>query len=270
MKIKQLWQSSLTWILLLWCILSIIYHCSLWMVVSGVVIWVIIIFISAPGVFWNHWSHFTFNQQKKEHWLTKAVSSRPQIFQPYLSLATIYIRNKRWADAAAILEPAIDLNHPRSGPDARILLAIAYRESGNNDKAIEILTNLTSQGVKSFVVYMNLATTLFKNGKLEEALPAAEKARSLDVKSSQPVLLMGRIHFEQHEYQKAKDDYEWSIKHLSWPVESYYWLGRSELELNNLKAAQENLQTAVNKIKDDPEMSDVPVAEAEEWLKKIG
>ncbi len=269
MKIKQLWQSSLTWILLLWCILSIIYHCPLWLVVSGVVVWVGIVFLLAPGVFWNYWSHFTFNQQKKERWLTKAVGYKPLIFQPYLSLATIYIRQKRWAEAASILESAVELDHPRSGPNARILLAIAYRESANNEKAIELLTTLASQGVESFVVYLNLATTLFKVGKLEEALAAAEKARSLDLKSTQPVLLMGRIHFELREFQKARDDYEWSIQHLSWPVESYYWLGRAELELEDLDSARQHLQTAVTKIKDDPDMSDVSLSEAEEWLNKI-
>ena len=195
MKIKQLWESSLTWILLLWCLLSIIYHCPLWLVASGVLIWVIAVFLLAPGAFWNYRSYFTFNQQKKELWLAKAVGYQPQIFQPYLSLATIYIRQKRWIEAAAVLEPAVRLNHPRSGTNAQILLAIAYRESGNNQKAIDLLTQLTQKGEESYVLYLNLATTLLKSAKLTEALAAAEKARSLDLKSTQPVLLMGRIHF---------------------------------------------------------------------------
>lgn len=269
MKIKQLWQSSLSWILVLWCILSIIYHCPLWVVLSGVLGWIVIVFLFAPGVFWNDWSHFIFNQQKKERWLTKAVCYKPLIFQPYLSLATIYIRQKRWMEAVPVLESAVELDHPRSGPNARILLAIAYRESSNNDKAIQLLTKLANQGIESYAVYLNLAIVLLKDGKLEEALAAAEKARSLDLKATQPVLLMGRIHFEQREFQKAKDDYEWSIQHLSWPVESYYWLGRAEFELGDLDSARKHLQTAVTKIKDDPDMSDVSLSEAEEWLQKI-
>ncbi len=270
MKIKQLWQSSLTWILLLWCILSVIYHCPLWVVLAGVVAWVLVVFLWAPGVFWNHWSHFTLNQQKKERRLTKAVSYKPLVFQPYLSLATMYIRQKRWPEATSVLESAVELDHPRSGQNARILLAIAYRESANYDKAVEVLTNLVRRGVENYVVALNLATTLFKVGRLEEALKAAEKARSLDLKATQPVLLMGRIHFEQGEFDKARDDYQWSIQHLSWPVESYYWLGRAEYELGDIESAREHLKIAVTKIKDEPDMSDISASEAEAWEKKLG
>jgi tetratricopeptide (TPR) repeat protein len=269
MKLKQLWHSSLIWVLLLWCILSLIYHCSLLVVTIGAVIWVSVVFLMAPGVFWNYLSLFSFDQHRKEQWLVKAVSYNPQILQPYMSLAMIYIRQKRWTETVEVLKAAIGLDNSRSGFNAKILLTIAYRESGSYDKAIEILIQLTEQGIQSFIIYFNLATTYFKLGRLEQALAAAEKARSFDVKSSQPVLLMGRVHFELREFQKAKDDYEWSIKHISWPVESYYWLGRAELELGETEAAREHLKVAVTRIKDDPDMSDVTLPEAEEWLTKI-
>jgi tetratricopeptide (TPR) repeat protein len=269
MKFKQLWQSSLLWVLLFWCILSLIYHSSWVVVTAGMLVWVIIIFFTAPGVFWNYISHLSFNPQKKEYLLAKAVSYKPQILQPYVTLAMIYARKKRWPETVTALEQAIRLANPRSGPEVKVLLAISYRESGNDDQAVELLNELTKQGNKSLIIYINLASSYIKLARFEEALVAAEKARSFDLKATQPVLLMGRIHFELHEFQKAKDDYEWSIKHLSWPVESYYWLGRAELELGEPEAAINHLKMAVEKIKDDPDMSDVSAAEAEVWLKKV-
>jgi tetratricopeptide (TPR) repeat protein len=267
-KLKQFWQKSLIWLLLFWCILALIYHSSVIVIIAGVMVWVIVVFLTAPGVFWNYLSHFIFNRQKKERWLVKAVSYKPYISQPYAVLAIIYARQKRWLEAVPLLEQAIGYTNLQSSAELKNLLAIACRESGSSDKALEILTGLIESGTKSFIIYLNLASAYMKLGRWEEMKAAAEKARSFDLKSNQPVLLMGRAHFELGEFQKAKDDYEWSIGHMSWPVESYYWLGRSELELGEKEAAATHLKTALERIKDDPDMADVPYLEVEEWLKK--
>jgi tetratricopeptide (TPR) repeat protein len=267
-KLKQIWQKSLIWLLLFWCILSLIYRSRGVVIISGVVIWVIVVFFTAPGVFWNYLSQFIFNQQKKEGWLVKAVSYKPYITQPYTALGLNYARQKRWLETIPLLEQAIGYANPHYSSELKNILAIAYRESGSPDKAVEIITGLIASGANSFIIYLNLASSDMKLGRWEETAVAAEKARSFDVKSNQPVLLMGRAHFELGEFQKAKDDYEWSISHMSWPVESYYWLGRSELALGEKKAAATHLKTALERIKDDPDMSDVPYSKVEEWLKQ--
>jgi hypothetical protein len=51
-------------------------------------------------------------------------------------------------------------------------------------------------------------------------------------------------------------------------VESFYWLGRAELELGLTVQAVEHLEKAVERITDDPALSDVTAAEAGEWLAK--
>jgi tetratricopeptide (TPR) repeat protein len=268
MKFKQLWQSSLLWILLFWCIFAFIYHSGWLIFTAGVVVWLSVVYFMAPGVFWTYVNYLSYNPQKAERLLSKAVKCKPQIIQPYIGLAISYARQKRWPETIAVLEQATELSNPRSGLNVKILLAIAYREAGNYDKAIELLIKLTGQGIKTLLTYFNLATTYYKMHRFEEALEAARKARTFDLKSTQPVLLMGRIHFETQEFQKAKDDYEWAISHMRWPVESYYWLGRAELELEESEAAINHLKTAVERIKEDPESADVSVTQVEEWLKK--
>ncbi len=270
MKLKQLWQNNIIWFLLVWILTVLIFQFSLLIFGVGVLAWVMLLYLTAPGVFWTYYTSIKFNKQNSEHYLLKAISYQPAIPGPYISLGVIFARSKRWAEAVKVFEEAFRLSNKRSGKDVQIMLAISYRESGNYQRALELMTELLEKGNKTFILYINLATTYFKLNRLEEALETAEKARSINLKSPQPVLLMGRIHFETGEFQKAKDDYLWSIDHMSWPVESYYWLGRAELELKETETAIEHLKKAVERITDDPDMSDVPVEEAQEWLNKAG
>ena len=76
------------------------------------------------------------------------------------------------------------------------------------------------------------------------------------------------IYQEYQEYQKAKEDDEWAIARIKYPTESYYWLGRAELELGNKDEAVRHLQRAVERISEDPLLSDVTLEEAQYWLDK--
>ena len=67
-----------------------------------------------------------------------------------------------------------------------------------------MLTGLTGQGIKSFIIYINLASTYVKLGRYEEALTAAEKARSFNLKATQPVLLMGESILNSKSFKKPK------------------------------------------------------------------
>ena len=170
--------------------------------------------------------------------------------------------------AIMMLEQALNFSTPRAVPSIKPVLAVAYRENGEYEKALHIFESLVEQGVRTVHVYINLAQTYLKLDKLPEALTAAHKARSLDLSALNPVLVIGRIHFLMKDFEAAKDDYEWAVSHASWPVESYYWLGRTKLELGEIEKAKEHLQTAVERITSDPDLSDVPVDEAQKWLEQ--
>lgn len=268
MKLKQLWQNNIIWVLIIWTLAALVFHFNAVVFTIGLIVWVALLYFTARGVFWSYINSLVFNKQKSEHYLSKAINFKPVIPGPYISLGVIYARAKRWPEAVKVFEEAYKLAVFRSQKDVQIMLAISYRESGNYQRALELLTELSQKGNNTFILFMNLATTYFKLDRLEEALETAQKARSLNLKSTQPVLLMGRIHFEKREFQAAKDDYLWAIDHMSWPVESYYWLGRAEMELGEIEKAIEDLKKAVERITDDPDMSDVPVTEAREWLDK--
>jgi|SRR5690554_1368775 len=268
MAAKQFWQKNLWWLLPGWSLFSLIYRPGWSVFGAGLLFWVLLLYFSAPGIFWNYLAHLIPDPEKSKAFFQKALDAGAVIPQPYFSLGILLCRQKKWQEALPVLEKAADLSLPRFNAKANLLTGIACRETGDFPKATAIFEKMQAKGFKTTDVYFNLALTHLRQNRLEEALQAAEKARSLNLQNSDPVLVMGKIHFAMGDYEAAKNDYEWAVSHISWPVESYYWLGRCELELGENKAAAEHLKTAVKRIKDDPLLSDVPFEEAEEWSRR--
>lgn len=272
MKLKRFWHQNLQWLLFIWCICSLILRPGWIIFFAGVLGWVAILYLTAPGVFWTYFGMLSpssrFDAAKSARQLQKALEKKPLIPQPYINLGILYAREKKWAEAIPLFEEARKLSTKRDMAETLVILGIAYRENGQPETALKILDQAVAAGMKTAKVYLNYALTYMKLNRLPEAQEAAAKARSCNLNATEPVLVMGRIHFAQGDYESAKDDYEWAVAHTSWPVESYYWLGRAELELGQTEAAVEHLRKAVERITEDPLLSDVPAFEASVWLEK--
>ena len=266
MKLRRLWETSLPAILLLWIIVALIVRPGWGYFLLGFLAWVLLTFLSAPGVFWNYAAILIPNPDVGEKLLEKAVSYKPLIPAPYLTLGLSYARRKQWAKAIPLLEVAI--THSPKGKQTQnlIWLSEAYRAGGFYDKSLSTLEQLLARGSKSAKVFLNLALVHLHLNHLSEALKYAEIARAGNLSATEPVLIGAKIHFLIGNYQQAKSDYQWVIAHLKWPVESIYWLGRCELELGEIDAAITHLQTAVERITEDPLLADVTKEEAAKWL----
>lgn len=268
MKLRRIWESSLSLILLFWIIVALIIRPGWGYFLFGILTWVLLTFLSAPGVFWSYAAYFIPDPAVSEKLLTKAISYQPLIPTPYLTLGLSYARRKEWSRAIPLLETAVA--HTPEGKKTQNLLwlAEAYRAGGAPEKALTILEELLKKGANSIKVHLNLALIHLQLNHLPQALEYAEKARAGNLSATEPVLIQAKIHFQMGEYQQAKNDYQWVIDHLKWPVESFYWLGRCELELGETEAAIAHLQTAVERITADPLLSDVSKEEAAEWLNR--
>lgn len=268
MKLKKIWESSLSLIPLLWILVSIAIRPGWGYFLVGFLAWILLTFLSAPGVFWNLAAGFMPNPSFGEKLLEKSVSYKPLIPTPYLTLGLSYARRKEWSQAIPLLEEAV--THTSEGKQTQnlIWLAEAYRAGGFYDKALATLEKLLSKGANSMKVFLNLALVHLQLNHLSEALEYAKKARAGNLSATEPVLIQAKIHFLMGEYQLAKNDYQWVIEHLKYPVESLYWLGRCELELGGTDAAVSHLQTAVERITEDPLLADVSKEEAAEWLNR--
>ena len=201
-------------------------------------------------------------------YLRKALSTAPASPKPYINLAIITAKKGNWEEAANLLTAADQKPGKALPPQIKNVWAVCYRETGRYEQALKLIESILQEKSADEKVYFNLAFTYYKAGHLADALQAAAKARTLNISDPDPVLLSAKIYFEQEDYATAKDNYEWCIAHTSWPVESYYWLGRSELALGMINEACEHLKMAVERITSDPALSDVPREEAQAWLEK--
>ena len=264
--LKRLWEEKIQWVLVGWCVLALFTRPGWLPFGVGVAVWVILLCLTAPGKFWSLIALLNIDRDKVEAYLRKAVSFQPASPNPYINLALVTAQKGNWAEVISLLETADKKPGKPLSPKLRNVWAVCYREMGNFDQALAIIDTLLQEGYADGKVYYNLAFTKYKAGFPEEALQAAEKARTFNLSDPDPVLLIAKVHFEQGDYATAKDNYEWCLKHILWPVESYYWLGRCELELGLIDQACDHLATAVERITSDPELSDVPREEAEKWF----
>jgi tetratricopeptide (TPR) repeat protein len=268
MSIKSIWQKNIHLLFIIWTVTAFALRPGWTIYGLGCLAWLVLVFLTAPAVFWNYLSVLIPNPAKSEGLLKKALASEPGFADPYAALALIYVRRKQWAEAIPLLDKAIPMSSAKISPQLRLHLAVSNRELQQYQQALEILEQIKPVGQIGLAVYMNRAIIYHRLGKYPEALESADKARSFDITSAHPVLVAGRVHFDMGDFSAAKDDYLWALEHISWPVESYYWLGRAELELGQTEAAVEHLSTAVERITEDPLLSDVTTGEAQNWLEK--
>lgn len=266
MKIRRLWETKLPLILLFWIIITAFIRPGWTTFWGGILIWIVLLYFTAPGVFWNYLALFTPHPAIAERLLSKSVSHKPLIASPYLILGLNYARCRKWEEAASLLEKSVEYAPKRKKSLCLLRLGEVYRAGGLNEKALSIFEELQEKGLQSMDIFLNLALTNLQLKRLPEALEYAKKARTCNLSATGPVLVQAKIHFTIGDFQQAKNDYQWVIERMKWPVESFYWLGRAELELGETEAAVTHLQIAVERITADPLLSDVAKEEAEEWL----
>lgn len=271
MEFARFWHHNLKWTLILWIIAVLWLRAGLSVLGIGVVVWFLVVYLAAPGVFWTYVYSLPFIASKPERStkvLQKAVKYKPLIPLPYIALGMAYLRAKRWEESIPLLEEASRLANRKLAPDTKTILAVAYRETGQYSKAYALLDELVGQGIRNLKIYYNYALCFLLQKRYDEALEAAKTACSFDANILEPVLLLGKVQFERGEIQAAKDNWEWAINRKPKLIEPYYWLGRAELELGEVEAAITHLKLAVDRITEHPLLSNVSAVEAGEWLKK--
>lgn len=271
MNLKRLYQLNLPFLLLIWIIFGLTIRPGWLIFAGGIVGWLLLVRLTAPGIFYTYLA-FLNNRNNSDgalNRLRQAVAEQPALAYPYFVLGMMTAQRQLWDEALTNLKTAVNLSSGSKNIHYSIILGEAYRESGAYEQALEILTKLLNRGITSTKLYTDLAITYLKTKDYANCLNYANQARKQSNEAIEPVLLLGRAHFGLSQFQAAKDDYLWVMERLKYPVESYYWLGRCELELGQLDAARQHLQQAVAAITEDPLLSDVTIEEARHWLEKL-
>ena len=103
---------------------------------------------------------------------------------------------------------------PQVSPEARQSYdeALKAMRDGNNDKAKELLSNLTKTYPNLSGPFTNLGLIYFREGKIDEAETAFQQAIKVNPKSAVSYNHLGIINRSKGKFQEAKQDYEQALQ----------------------------------------------------------
>lgn len=177
----------------------------------------------------------------------KAIGLRPEWLTPYHNLAALYLGERQSAQAIAVLQRAQKIS-----PDAQrtgLLLANAYEQKGERDKARALYDKLLARNPEDPYVANNLAF-LYADAyptkeNLDKAVKIAQPALTKAPKNPNLADTLGWIYFKQGRLSEAEEQLK---KALSvWPKEPIfnYHLGMILAKKGDRLSAQQAFKTAV-------------------------
>lgn len=136
------------------------------------------------------------------------LEKHSDIPEVHYNLGFIYGKKKDYPAAIAAYQKALELRPDYS--DAKIALARVYRESGQADKADELLNASENQDDPN--IQFNLGVQLLNAGKSDEAYAHFKKAAELDPDNAEAHYFLGTIAVGKNQVQEAVSELE---KYLS-------------------------------------------------------
>lgn len=106
----------------------------------------------------------------------------------HLNRSILFERQKRWTEAAAALEHALEL---KPEPNAYAQLTALYLRAGELDKATDAIDRGAEAGLRSARLYFNLGARLYNGHKYEEAERAFRAALEIDAEMAEAERSLG-------------------------------------------------------------------------------
>lgn len=119
------------------------------------------------------------------------LAKNPQVPEAHYNLAMIAGQRKNPAGALAEYQKAIDMRPGYS--EAWAALARTYQESGQKDKAVEVLQDAAAKNEGDAVIQFNLGIQLLNAQKVDESEAAFKKAGTLDPSNSEVEFYLGTL-----------------------------------------------------------------------------
>ena len=132
--------------------------------------------------------------------------AHPGILEVYRNLGFIYVQQKNWAKAEASFLAALEL---RPGePDFVAALVKIYEQSGQEEKAKELVSRAASDNPEDGTAQFNQGIFLLKEGKIDEALGAFEAALAADPPAVEAYYYLGTLLVGQDKVPEAIEHLE--------------------------------------------------------------
>jgi tetratricopeptide (TPR) repeat protein len=134
------------------------------------------------------------------------LASQPGILEVHRNLGFIYAQQKNWEKAEASFLAALEL---RPGePDFVAALAKIYEESGQEEKARDLISQAASDNPEDGTAQFNQGVFLLREGKNEEAMAAFEAALAADPPTAEAHYYLGTLLVGQGKVPEAIEHLE--------------------------------------------------------------
>jgi len=137
----------------------------------------------------------------EEYKLALMKKSDPKV---RLNLALAYYKTDNFADAIVELEKVLDAD--KDNRQVRTLLADSYVHTGENKKAIELLSPIYAESSGDLAVDYVLGTALARDGQVEPAQRVINPIMA-GADSAEKHMLLGTAKFAARDYQGALEDF---------------------------------------------------------------
>jgi tetratricopeptide (TPR) repeat protein len=131
---------------------------------------------------------------------------RPDIVEVHQNLALVYLKQEDWASAEASCLAALDLQPGSS--ELMTALAMVYEESGQTEKAIELLSQMEGTGTADGRALFNKGIVFLGAGNSQEAQAAFEAALAAEPPVAEAHYHLGTILVGQGKVQEAVEHFE--------------------------------------------------------------
>lgn len=170
------------------------------------------------------------------------ASQNTQFADPYTNMGEAYRRLGDLQAARSYHQKAIELN-PRL-QEARLGLALVEQESGNPKAAVQAIQEVIAHK-ESAIAYFYQGNTFYKQGKIEEAQAAFQKALELDPNYAEANANLGLILKQQGNLQAAIEKTREAIRIQPNIAEAHFNLGVALQAQGQVKEAIASYQEAI-------------------------
>ena len=154
----------------------------------------------------------------------------------------VFLRNTNLPEAKQALEEVVSEEYGEIG--ARHFLARIYSETGNQEKAIQILSKLI-EIQKNPIVLISRGIAYRKQGSLDKAIQDYNAALKIDPANSTAHNNLGSICFDKKEYENARKKFSKAIELNPEDPTAYCNRGNAHLKENNLEEALKDFEKAI-------------------------
>ncbi|MCH8966498.1 MAG: tetratricopeptide repeat protein, partial [Planctomycetes bacterium] len=172
------------------------------------------------------------------------VREDPRAAQRHATLALVYAANKHWAEARDAFCVAVDLA-PRDVM-ANYYLAIATREAGHPETAVDLLRKVVEQHPTFAPAYHRLGYALLDSGRIQEAARALGRAKELKPDAPEAYVGLAAARLRERDYAGAEELLQKAFGLGTKDRTAHYLLGQTFRATGRLAAAKKELDRGSN------------------------